>query len=354
MLNTSPLDASHRALGAKTGAFAGWDMPISYPAGTIAEHNAVRSSAGLFDVSHLGKILVRGDAAAAFLDTQVSNRMANLTPGRARYTLICNDEAGIIDDLIVYALAPGEMLVVPNAGNRDEVFEVLRAAAPADVDVAIVDWTTLAVQGPEAPGIIAAMYPWAADLGYMRVARDGDIVIARSGYTGERGFEVFTTFDGASKTWEALLDGVRAVGGEPVGLAARDTLRLEMGYPLHGSDITASTTPAEAGLMWAVALEGRSFPGAQALRERAPARALVGIRMSDRVIPRAHCAVMRGDDVVGECTSGTFSPTLKLGIALAYVALGAFAVGDEVEVEVRGKRGRATVVDPPFVDRSPK
>ncbi len=353
MLNTSPLDAEHRSLDAKMGAFAGWDMPISYPAGTIAEHNAVRSAAGVFDVSHLGKILVQGPGATAFLDAQLTNRMDNLGVGRARYTLICTEQGGIIDDLIVYALAPEEMLVVPNASNRDTVFDVLRAAAPDGVSVEVLAWTTLALQGPSAPDIIGALYPWAKDLGYMRIARETDIVIARSGYTGERGYEVFTSHTAAIPVWRALLDGVQAAGGMPAGLAARDTLRLEMGYPLHGNDISPTHTPAEAGLMWAVTLESREFPGASALRGEAPARKLVGLRMLDRAIPRAHCAVLKSDAVIGECTSGTFSPTLKIGIALAYVDR-SVAIGDELEVDVRGKRGRATVVDPPFVDRSPK
>jgi aminomethyltransferase len=353
MLKTSPLDAEHRSLGAKMGAFAGWDMPISYPPGTIAEHTAVRSTAGLFDVTHLGKILVQGSGAADFLDSQLTNRMDNLGGGRARYTLICNEDAGIIDDLIVYGLGDGEMLVVPNASNRDAVFEVLRTAAPEGVSVEIVDWTTLAVQGPAAPDIVASLYPWAKELGYMKIARDGDVFIARSGYTGERGYEVFTTFTAAVPAWRALLEAVRGAGGEACGLASRDTLRLEMGYPLHGNDISLQRTPAEAGLMWAVALKDREFPGARVLRDTQPKQRLIGLKMTDRLIPRPHCAVLRDGVPVGECTSGTISPMLKVGIALAYVDGGA-EPGEELEVDIRGKRGSAQVVDPPFVERSPK
>lgn len=352
MLKRSPLDAAHRALGAKMAPFAGWDMPISYE-GTVAEHTNVRERAGMFDVSHLGKLLVSGDGAASFLDEQLSNRIADLAAGRARYTLILDDDAGIIDDLIVYGVVDGELLVVPNAANMDAVAGRLEAAAPKGVEVTRLDWSTIAVQGPAAPAIVSERYPVAKDLGYMQVARDGDVVIARSGYTGERGFEVFTPAATALAAWDELLAGVRAAGGGACGLAARDTLRLEMGYPLHGNDIDTSVTPAEAGLMWAVKTESRSFPGRDALVEPAPTRTLIGLRMLDRIIPRRDHAVLMGEQRVGTCTSGTFSPTLKVGIAMALVDAAAAGEG-ELLVDVRGKRGRAQVVDPPFVDRSPR
>jgi aminomethyltransferase len=349
----SPLDAAHRALGAKMAPFAGWEMPISY-AGTVTEHTDVRERAGIFDVSHLGKLIVRGAGAAAFLDSQLTNGMTTLEPGRARYTLICNPDGGIVDDLIVYALGGDERLVVPNAANMDAVADRLEEAAPDGVEVERLDWSTLAVQGPASPDVVGSIHPVAKELRYMRVARDGDVVIARSGYTGEVGFEVFTTAAGAPAAWGALLAGVRAAGGGPCGLAARDTLRLEMGYPLHGNDIDPGTTPAEAGLMWAVALEGRRFPGRDAIAGETARKTLIGLRMTDRLIPRHGLTVLRDDRAIGEVTSGTFSPTLRVGIALAYVEPGSATTGDSVEVDVRGKRGAAEVVDPPFVDRSPK
>jgi aminomethyltransferase len=353
MLKLSPLDAQHRALGAKMGAFAGWDMPISY-AGTVAEHTAVRERAGIFDVSHLGKLLVSGPGAAAFLDTQLTKKMADLKVSRARYTLICNEDAGIVDDLIVYAIGPDEMLVVPNASNRDPVFERLAAAATTLVKVEILEWSTLAVQGPRSREIVEAIYPASKGLGYMRVAREEDVVVSRSGYTGEVGYEVFTTGVAAPEAWERLLAAVRDVGGEPAGLAARDTLRLEMGYPLHGNDIDPQTTPAEAGLMWAVSLDGRDFPGARAIATRAPKKRLVGLRMTDKLIPRHRHEVRMEGRSIGTVTSGTFSPTLRIGIALAYVEQGTAAEGDAVQIDVRGKTGRAQVVRPPFVSSSPK
>ena len=354
MLKRSPLDAQHRSLGAKMGAFAGWDMPISYPAGTVAEHTAVRTRAGVFDVSHLGKLLVSGRGAAEFLDTQLTNKMADLQVGRARYTLICNEDAGILDDLIVYAIGPDEMLVVPNASNRDAVFERLAAAAPLGLLVEILEWSTLAVQGPRSREIVEALYPVSKGLGYMRVAQEDDVVVSRSGYTGEVGYEVFTTAPAAPEAWERLLAGVMDAGGEPAGLAARDTLRLEMGYPLHGNDIDLQTTPAEAGLMWAVSLEGRDFPAARAIATRAPAKTLVGLRMTDKLIPRHGHEVRKEGSSIGIVTSGTFSPTLRIGIALAYIQPGTASEGGEVEIDVRGKVGRAHVVKPPFVSSSPK
>lgn len=335
------------------GAFGGWEMPIDY-GGTVAEHHNVRARAGLFDVSHLGKLLVTGARAREFLDAQLTNRMTTLDPGRARYTLICDEEGGILDDLIVYALAEDELLVVPNASNRDAVAERLRAAAPDDVAIAILDWSTIAVQGPASPDVVCAAYPAAKGIPYMRVVREGDVVVARSGYTGEVGYEIFTAGGDAAAVWEAMLAGVREAGGGPCGLAARDTLRLEMGYPLHGNDIDLDTTPAEAGLMWAVALKGRTFPGSRAIAERPVRKKLTGLRMLDRRIPRRGQTVVAGGRPVGVCTSGTFSPTLQTGIALAALEPDVATVGNEVEVDVRGKPGRARIVEPPFVDRSPK
>ena len=335
------------------GVFAGWDMPISY-AGTVGEHTAVRERVGIFDVSHLGKLIVRGEDAARVLDRALSNRMIDLTPGRARYTLILDDEAGIVDDLIVYVLAPGELLAVPNASNTDAVRDRIVALLDGDATLEHLDWSTIAVQGPRSVEVMRAVFPDLPDLGYMRVWQTDSVVVARSGYTGERGFEVFTPGADAMKWWDSLLDAVRAVGGEPAGLAARDTLRLEMGYPLHGNDIDRQTTPREAHLDWAVAASKESFVGKEAYETNPPRKELVGVRMEDRVIPRRGGDVYRGGRKLGTVTSGTFSPTLKIGIALAYVTPGALPVGETVEIEVRGKRGSGRVVRPPFVGSSPK
>ena len=335
------------------GAFAGWDMPISY-AGTLAEHTAVRTSVGIFDVSHLGKLMVRGDGGAALLDRVLSNRMIDLAPGRARYSLILDDDAGIVDDLIVYVLAPGELLVVPNAANVGDVQRRITERAPEDVTVEHLDWSTIAVQGPRSEKVVRGVLGDLPALGYMRCARLNDADVARSGYTGEHGFEVFAPADRSLDLWSALLEGVRAEGGEPAGLAARDTLRLEMGYPLHGSDIDTDTTPREAHLDWAVAGSKDDFVGKAAYESRAPRKELVGVRMEDRVIPRHGSLVLHGGRAIGEVTSGTFSPTLRIGIALAYVQPGTLPEGEKVEIEVRGKRGLGRVTHPPFVVSSPK
>ena len=350
----SPLDAAHRALGAHMGVFAGWDMPISYE-GTIAEHTAVRERAGIFDVSHLGKLMVRGSGAARTLDLALSNRISDLAPGRARYSLILNDDAGIVDDLIVYALGDGELLVVPNASNTEEVEQRIRDAASADTEIEHLDWSTIAVQGPRSREVLAKVLPDVPDLGYMRVARSGPSVsVARSGYTGEHGYEVFAPAAVSTALWDALVAAVREAGGEPAGLAARDTLRLEMGYPLHGNDIDQSTTPREAGLDWAVAASKDAFVGKDAYESKPPRKQLIGIRMVDKIIPRRGASVLLGSRRIGEATSGTFSPTLRIGIALAYVEPGSVQVGEPVELEVRGKRGSGRVTRPPFVPSSPK
>lgn len=335
------------------GAFAGWDMPISYPAGTLAEHAAVRTSAGLFDVSHLGKILVTGPDHLSFLDGQLSNRMSDLKPGRARYSLILNQDAGIIDDLIVYRHAEDSALVVPNASNVEEVTAILAAAAPEGISVERVMWTTLAVQGPASREIIGSLHPETKGMPYMGVVRDGDKVIARSGYSGEWGYEVFTSPEDAPQIWETLLSAVSEVGGGPCGLAVRDVLRLEMGYPLHGNDMSTDTTPAEAGAMWAVKLEGRSFPGADVLRGAVPERLLRGIRLTGRGVPRHGHSVLSNGVAVGECCSGGFSPVLKIGIALAYLPT-SIVDGDRIQVDIRGKRVDGVVTRPPFIDASPK
>jgi aminomethyltransferase len=350
MLQRSPLDAAHRELGAKMGGFGGWDMPISY-SGTLAEHAAVRERVGIFDVSHLGKILVEGEGARDFLDRVLTNRMSDLRVGRSRYAMVCNSDGGIVDDLISYCIADDRVLVVPNASNRDAVMDILRTHADDGITLTITDMTTIAVQGPASKAMIESRWPSAKGLAYTGFIEDAGLLIARTGYTGEWGYEIYTAATDGLEVWNDLVADVRKIGGEVCGLAARDTLRLEMGYPLHGNDIDQTTTPIEAGLGWAVKLEGRSFPGSDALGA-APKKKLRGLRAVDRLIPRAGFTVFDGERRIGQTTSGTMSPTLRVGIALAY--LDVEAVGARVEVEVRGKRGTFEVVDPPFVDSSPK
>ncbi|GAC1414581.1 MAG: glycine cleavage system aminomethyltransferase GcvT [Actinomycetota bacterium] len=351
-LKVSALDGEHRALGARMGSFGGWDMPISY-AGTVGEHTAVRTSCGVFDVSHLGKILVTGQGAAALLDRALTRDIATIQQGEARYTLMLDENAGIVDDMIVYGIPEG-LLVVPNASNVDEVerrlLDTQKEMNLSDADVRQTDDVILALQGPRSREVLDKVISGVPAIEYMHIAGAAPYTIARSGYTGEHGYEIFAKREDAVSLWRALL----SAGVTPAGLAARDTLRLEMGYPLHGSDIDRTTTPKEALLMWAVK-KNAPFTGSDALAEKQKSKTLIGILMSDRAIPRHGCVVATRDGTtLGEVTSGTFSPTLKTGIALAYVKPDAVGVGDHVSVDVRGKRGTGVVKKPPFVGSSPK
>ncbi len=358
-LQTSPLDAAHRALGAKMAAFGGWSMPISYPGGgVVGEHQAVRTAVGLFDVSHLGKALVRGPGAAAFVDRCLTNDLGRIGPGQAQYTMCCNPTGGVVDDLIAYLVGPDEVFLVPNAANAALVVAALADVAPAGITVTDqhADHAVLAVQGPLSADVLAALgLPTALD--YMAWT-DADwqrvpVRICRTGYTGEQGYELLPPAAAATALWAALLDEVTVRGGLPVGLGARDTLRTEMGYPLHGQDLSSQISPVQARAGWAVGWSKPAFFGRDALiREKAagPSRSLTGIEMTDRGIPRAGQRLILDGAMVGEVTSGTHSPTLNRGIGLALVdtACG-LAVGDDVMVDVRGRLLSARLVRPPFV-----
>jgi aminomethyltransferase len=338
-------------------------MPIEYPSGTIAEHTAVRDAVGMFDVSHMGKIAASGPGTLGALQRAFTNDASKLSVGGAQYTMALNDAGGIVDDLIVSRLGDERFLIVPNAANVGLVYEAFTAQAGDDVDSGVLhDWTLIAVQGPGSPDVVGELFPDTTPLAYMHCTdstwRDGPAIVSRTGYTGERGYEVFAPDVVVVDLWRALLDTGTPFGLLPAGLGARDTLRTEMGYPLHGNDISVDRTPLEAGLSWAVSFGKGDFVGRDALlrqREEGVPRRLWGLRMEDRLIPRSHYGVFRGDDLVGETTSGTFSPTLRRGIGLAYLwPFDGFEAGADVEVDIRGKRGRATVVKPPFVDASPK
>ena len=370
MPRQSPLHDRHLESGAAMTDFAGWDMPLHYGS-VVAEHTAVRTSCGMFDLSHLGTLTVVGAGAEAALQRAFSNDVSSLAEGRAHYTLCLTAEGGIVDDLLVYRL-PWGYFVVPNAANAGAVLDRLVDVA-SDCDVRDVknDMACLAVQGPEAADMVTAAGIPVNDMAYldcrMLVAPAGGSsatgggpdgvppeggVLARSGYTGEPGFELFLSAEAAPSRWDDLL----AAGCVPVGLGARDTLRLEMGYPLHGQDISMSTSPVEAGLNWAVKPSAGDFVGRDAYlaaKEAGPRRRLWGLRVTGRGIPRAHCTVRRDGADIGETTSGTFSPTLKAGVAMAYLSPDV-AEGDTVEIDVRGKPLAAEVTRPPFVPSSPK
>ncbi len=363
-LHRSPLEAEHLTLGAKLGPFGGWNMPIEYE-GALAEHRAVRERVGLFDLTHLGKVEVVGPGALALLQSVVTNDVSQVGVGEAQYNLVLNEGGGVIEDLIVYRMAPERYFVVPNASNTNRVLQTLAEADTPDLVHLMYhqDWCFIAVQGRRSPAIVESLFPQASGLDFMRCAESSylrrPVIVTRSGYTGEIGYELFTYQDIAVELWRALLDAVTAAGGAPCGLAARDVLRLEMGYPLYGQDLFESSTAFEAGLSWAVAMDKGPFRGRDALarqREEGLPSRLRGLRMRERRhIPRAHYPVFLDDRLIGEVTSGSFSPLLQTGIALAYLwPADAVDVGDDVAVDIRGRRGAATVVRPPFVDRSPR
>jgi aminomethyltransferase len=363
-LRQSPVHERHLALGAKMADFGGWSMPIEYPGGgVVREHTAVREAVGLFDVSHLGKAVVRGPGAADFLNSCLTNDLGRIEPGRAQYTLCCDDASGgVVDDLIAYYRSDDQVFLIPNAANTAEVVRRLQAAAPEGVEVVDLHERhgVLAVQGPRSDDVLSALgLPHGH--GYMSFEavdwRGTELVVCRTGYTGERGFELLVPGEVAAGLWEELFERGAPLGTVPVGLGARDTLRLEMGYALHGNDISTDTDPFEARLGWAVALDKGDFRGRDALRARkeaGPKRQLVGLAATDRLIPRHGMAVLDGDRRVGEVTSGTFSPTLRHGIALAYLLPDVAAKDTELLVDVRGRRGGVRVTRPPFVDASPR
>jgi aminomethyltransferase len=357
-LLTSPLHDRHVALGATLGAFGGWSMPISYPDGTVAEHTAVREAVGVFDVSHLGKLAITGPGAAEFVNRCFTADLAKIGPGHAQYTLCCTDTGGVVDDIIVYLVGPDEVLAVPNAANAAQVAQMLRAAAPEGV--AITDrhreLAVVAVQGPLAGALHATMFTGfeaVSDLDYMAFGDAGAVRVCRTGYTGERGYELLVPWDSAPGIWDALMAGAESLGGRACGLAARDTLRTEMGYPLHGQDLSVDISPVQAGSGWAVGWSKPEFWGREALvaeKEIGPARRLRGLKATGRGIPRPGMDVLADGTRVGVTTSGTFSPTLKAGIALALIETSSgIGLDDTVTVDVRGRGLEATVVKPPFV-----
>jgi aminomethyltransferase len=367
-LRRTALADRHAALGAKLADFGGWQMPIEYPGGgVLAEHAAVRERVGVFDVSHLGTASVTGPGAAAFVDSCLTNALAKISAGQAQYTLCCDDATGgVVDDLIIYLWGDDGVFVVPNAANAAEVLGRLEAAAPDGVRVTDMhaDVAVLAVQGPLADEVLAAV-GLPTGHGYMSFVQTTAVVpggptavpitVCRTGYTGERGYELLVPSPAAPALWDALLAQIGSRGGLPCGLGARDTLRTEMGYPLHGHELSLDITPVQARTGWAVGWSKPAFWGRDVLlaeRERGPARRIWGLLALDRGIPRAEMDVVVGSGdgraVVGRTTSGTFSPSLQQGIALALLDT-AVAEGDEVAVDVRGRLLRCRVVKPPFV-----
>jgi aminomethyltransferase len=361
-LRRSPLHERHVDLGAKFAAFGGWEMPLEYAGGgVLKEHAAVREAVGVFDVSHLGKARVRGAGAVDFLNACLTNDLSKIGPGRAQYTLCCDPSGGVVDDLIAYVFADDHVFLIPNAANTAEVVRRLAAAAPPSVTVANEqsEYAVLAVQGPRSAEVVAGLgLPTEHDYMSFAVATlDGvSLTVCRTGYTGEHGYELVVAADDAGLVWDALTKVGAGHALRPAGLAARDTLRTEMGYPLHGQDLSMEISPVQARVGWAVGWSKPEFWGREALlaeRSAGPARQLWGLLAQDRGIPRPHMSVLAGDDVVGEVTSGTFSPTKRIGIGLALLSTSSgLGEGSLVEVDVRGRRSSMQVVKPPFVTPS--
>ncbi|MGD9962119.1 glycine cleavage system aminomethyltransferase GcvT [Nocardioides sp.] len=357
----SPLHDRHVALGAKFGEFGGWSMPLEYPTGVLKEHSTVRSSVGIFDVSHLGKLLVTGPGAAAYVNATLSNDLARIAPGAAQYSLCCDEQTGgIVDDVIVYLHSDARVLLVPNAANTAEVERRLEAGAPEGVQIGNhhTEYAVLAVQGPQSDAVLSAV-GLPVGHAYMTFVesdfQDAGVVVCRSGYSGERGYELIVGNAAAGALWDALLVAGEEFSMVACGLGARDTLRTEMGYPLHGQDITIDVTPNQARLGWAVGWSKEAFWGREALlaeKESGPKRLLRGLVAVGRGIPRPGMLVSLVADVpLAEITSGTFSPTLKKGIGLALIPT-MVNPDAEVGVDVRGRREIFQLVRPPFVETS--
>lgn len=353
-IRTSPLDAAHRALGAKLVPFGGWDMPLNYPEGTLAEHRACRHGAVAFDVSHLGTVRVQGPDALAALQGALTNDLTKIEPGRAQYThLLDPHDASVLDDIIVWWVAEEIFDVMPNASNTDRVTEALAASGAETVEDITNTRAIIAIQGPDARERLKAVSADAASVGRFRVApfewNGVACTVAGTGYTGEDGVECAIPAEQAVAFW----DSVMAAGIAPAGLGARDTLRLEAGLPLHGHELGPGITPLQAGLGWVVSWDKGSFRGRAPLaaeKERGVNRVLRGLSVPGRRPPRAGQNVVRDNRVIGLVTSGNFSPELEHGIALAFLPPHV-EIGTEVEIDARGSALAATVVKPPFVTK---
>ena len=359
-LRHSPLDAQHRSLGARMAPFGGWEMPIQYEGGVVAEHRSCREHAVVFDVSHLGSVRVQGPGARSMLQWALTNDLGRIDPGRAQYThLLDPDDAHVVDDIIVWWVTEGDFLVMPNASNTAPLVAALEdgAARHAGGACTVEDVTAtravLAVQGPEARALLAAASPALAEVPRFEVrsaSYDGEGgFVAGTGYTGEDGVELHVPASVSARWWETLVHA----GIRPAGLGARDTLRLEAGLPLHGHELGPGITPLQAGLGWVVRFDKGDFRGREPLlaeRERGVHRRLWGVLLDGRQVPRAGYAVLRDGEAVGEVSSGNFSPVLERGIALAFLRPD-IEKGAAVEIDVRGRRAPATVVKPPFVHR---
>jgi len=357
-LKQTPLHAEHVRLGAKMVDFGGWSMPVQY-SGIIAEHHAVRGNLGVFDISHMGQFFAEGAGAAAWLNRLLTNNLDRLEVGECQYTFLLNEDGGVIDDLIVYRIADARYLLVVNASKIEEDFSWMEARLEGDVafENRSADYAGFAVQGPKSAQLFdsffSGQYARPARNEILAIAINGETYfIARTGYTGEDGFEVFCPADRAVKSWNDILAKGAAFAIKPCGLGARDTLRLEMCYPLNGSDLGADTTPIEAGLGIFVDLGKPEFIGRQKLadqKEQGVKRRLVPFKMTGSCPPpRPHYAVFKDGEKIAETTSGSLSPTLKAGIGMAYIPTEFARINEQIEIEIRGQRFPAMIEKKPL------
>jgi aminomethyltransferase len=357
----TPLYPLHIELGGKMVSFAGYCLPVQYPTGVIAEHNAVRTACGLFDVSHMGELLFRGPDALAALQKVLTNDFSTMEIGRVRYSPVCNEAGGIVDDLVVCKLAEEAYLLVVNAANKDKDFAWFTSHVKGDLEVLDLSdcYAQLALQGPKAPQILTALVQDADALPskYYTFVEDIQVagiscLVSRTGYTGELGYELYCKPGQTTELARALLEAGAPYGLIPCGLGARDTLRLEAGMPLYGHEMTDEITPFEAGLGMFVKMEKEDFIGKDALEKLGtPHRVRVGLELTDRGIAREECAVFDGETEVGITTSGTMAPFIGKAIAMALVQKDYAATGTPVQIDVRGRKLAARVVDLPFYKR---
>lgn len=356
-LRTTPYHAIHQENRGKLVPFAGWEMPVQFPGGIIHEHRLVRSAAGLFDVAHMGRFFFRGTGAVDYANYLITNNLHKISEGQLLYSALCNEEGGIIDDVTLYHLGDGALMVA-NAANAETVWAWVERHKPAGVELvdATADLAQIALQGPRAEACLGEPFASAVkEVGYYAYTwvewKGHRVLISRNGYTGEDGFEIYIPQAIAVDLWRQIFEWGASVGLEPIGLGARDSLRMEVNYALYGNELSTETTPLEAGLRWVVKLKGDDFIGRAALlkqKEAGIGRTLIGFAVEGRRLPRHGHPVRIGGQEVGFVTSGGFCPSLERGMGMAYVPKGSVSVGDTLEIDARGTMLKAEVVDRPF------
>ena len=359
-LKATPLLGLHKELGAKLVPFVGWNMPIQF-AGVLSEHICVRERVGLFDVSHMGEIEVKGKDAKKFLQFLLSNNVEKMFDGSILYSLMCYETGGVVDDLLAYRFSENHYFLCVNASNSDKDYDwIARHASSFNVNIKNIssETTQLALQGPDAKNVLQSLCDISLDdLSYYNfrkgMVNNVESLISRTGYTGEDGFELYLSPEKVSEVFRSLMEQGRSYGIQPIGLGARDTLRIEMGYPLYGNEIDNNPTPLDAGLGWVIKFDKGEFLGRGSLLKQkeqgSPRRKLVGLKLLTRGVPRAHYQVFKNGESVGEVTSGTFSPTLNTGVGLCYVSSEYSDVGNHLDVKIRDQLVATEVIQLPFV-----